>query len=398
MEMYLQFGHGMMAHTRELLSDWAGGGVILSPRDLTEPQLQRVAQDINDRGGEPFLDPQCFARTADHPRLTNHTYWEVYRKYSTSAFRGGVGTAALLSELARLSRALGIKRHILPGLLAPVVNDDWFSFHDAIVEEAPRHFGQDPLIATIALSSEALRDEAQVESIVDHVEKWGVAGLYVVPETPSAYLVDDPVWMANLLILASGLKLAGKSVIVGYCSHQMLCLACANVDAIASGTWLNVRAFAPDKFFTPEEDDVSRRATWYYCPHALSEYKIPFLDIARRVGILDELRPDAALGSSYADPLFGGAAPTTVDWGEQAAFRHYLTCLHSQAATSRRATFDETVNEYLRTLARARASVGRFRSNGVLGGDRDFSDRVDVNQSALTVLARARGPRLRRGW
>jgi len=118
----------------------------------------------------------------------------------------------------------------------------------------------------VALSDEAIRDENQVEAVIDRVAGWPVSGFYVVGEVPGAYLVDDPSWLANLLILASGLKLLRKSVIVGYSSHQ-LCPAACNVDAIASGTWL-----------TP------------------------------------------ALGSSYADPLFAGAQPSTVHWGEQSAF------------------------------------------------------------------------------
>jgi hypothetical protein len=75
-----------------------------------------------------------------------------------------------------------------------------------------------------------------------------VPGFYVIAETPSAYLVENPVWLANLLIV-SGLKLLGRSVLVGYCNHQMLGLAATKADVIASGTWLNVRAFPPEKFY-----------------------------------------------------------------------------------------------------------------------------------------------------
>jgi len=93
MQMYLQFGHGMMAHTRELLSNWKGGAAILSPRDLTEAQLQRVAVDVVKSGGEPLLDPQCFSTQADHYRLTKHTYWNVVSQYPNEVYLGGVRTA-----------------------------------------------------------------------------------------------------------------------------------------------------------------------------------------------------------------------------------------------------------------------------------------------------------------
>jgi serine/threonine protein kinase len=43
MELYLQFGYGMMEHCRFLVSEWQGGTVVLSPRDLTDEQLGRLA-------------------------------------------------------------------------------------------------------------------------------------------------------------------------------------------------------------------------------------------------------------------------------------------------------------------------------------------------------------------
>lgn len=398
MRFYLQIGWGMMGHVRELLSDWAEGGAILSPRDMEPQQLVQLAGSVARLGGEPLLDPQCFAHDADHARLNSHDYWQAFRSHSTSALLDGPGTSDVLSRLAALAQQCGITRHILPGILANPVNDDWFAVHDTIIEEAQGHFDGQPLLATIALSSEALRDETQVEAVVERAASWDVEGYYVVAETPSAYLVQDPTWLANLLILAAGLKLTRRFLLVGYCSHQMLCLSASNTDAIASGTWLNVRAFPPSKFYVPDPDAVSRRALWYYCPQALSEYKIQFLDIARRVGVLDMMRPDSRLGSTYADPLFSGAIPTSIDWGEPRSFRHYLACLRAQAAEASATSYQGSVSVHQRLLASAEQTIERLRQSGVLGGDRDFSDSIDVNRAALAVLDSALGPRLRRQW
>jgi hypothetical protein len=201
-----------------------------------------------------------------------------------------------------------------------------------------------------------------------------------------------------MLILTSGLKLLRKTVLVGYSSHQMLCLAACNVDIIAAGTWLNVRAFPTAKFYAPEDDEVSRRTTWYYCPQVLSEYKLPFLDIALRQGVLNLIRPDPAFGSSYADPLFRGAQPSTVRWGEQSAFRHYLTCLRAQCQRVTAPNFAQAMTVQTQLLDSASAGLRTLRSAGVYGNDRDFSQAIDANRSALAVFERARGARLRREW
>lgn len=399
MQMYLQFGHGMMAHTRELLSAWGGGAAILSPRDLTEVQLIKIAADIGKVGAETLLDPQCFSTQADHYRLTKHAYWSVVSQYPNEVYSGGVRTAEFLASLAAASRSLNVSRHILPTPIATAVTDDYFAACEAILDEAPNHFGQEPQLITIALPSTSILDELQIENLIERARSWqNIVGFYVVAETPGAYLIDNPVWLANLLILTSGLRLLGKSVLVGYSHHQMMCLAAAKVDAIAAGTWLNVRSFSPEKFFTPADDEISRRATWYYCPQALSEYKLPFLDIALTAGVLDQMRPDPILGSNYADVLFQGLPPSAVNWGEQDAFRHYLTCLRSQTRRIRQTSFQDAFDDNLSMLDQAETLVSTLRREGVYGGDRDFVSCFDVNRAALTRFRAARGQQLQRRW
>jgi hypothetical protein len=278
------------------------------------------------------------------------------------------------------------------------VSDDWFACQENVINEAPDHFRDASLFATIAISNGSINDEAQIEAVVERVSKWKVSGLYVVAEHPDDYLVSQPNWLANLLILVSGLKLLGRQVIVGYSSHQMLCLAAAKADIIASGTWLNVRAFPLEKFYAAGPEETSRRTTWYYCPQALSEFKIEFLDIALRQGVLADMAPPPTINSKYAAPLFSGAAPTSIAWGEQNAFRHYLTCLRQQAASSTQASFAATFDHHHKLLDQAETLLRKLHAKGIRGQDRDFGPIVDVNRAAMAVFAAAREQRLSRAW
>jgi hypothetical protein len=178
----------------------------------------------------------------------------------------------------------------------------------------------------------------------------------------------------------------------------MLCLAAAKADIIAAGTWLNVRSFALDKFYTPGPEDTSRRTTWYYCSEALSEFKIEFLDIALRQGVLGEMAPPASVEQKYAAPLFSGVAPTSVAWGEQNAFRHYLTSLRSQATLASKNTFSDTIAHHNDALDRAEALLRKLHFERCTRAGRDFGQLVDVNRAALAVFSSAREPRLSRSW
>ncbi|NLN72539.1 MAG: hypothetical protein GX137_07150 [Thermoplasmatales archaeon] len=397
MDLYFQFGHGMMDLCRNLIRAWESGTVILSPRDLNGEQILRFANDIKRINGRLLLDPQLYEPRANHHRLTQHDYWPV--DYDTNIFLGGLGLRNLLVGLRKLNDAAQTDAYIIPGLYCDRFDDDWLTFQQSIIDESSNVFNGKPQLATICLSGETLRNEEQIEMLLNCSESWDVEGYYVVPERPHGqYLVDDPLWLTNLLVLCSGLKLQKRQVIVGYCNHQMLCLASANVDALASGTWLNVRTFSTAKFIEAADDNKSRRAKWYYCPHALSEFKLAFLDMGHRAGIIETMRPDPAIGSNYADILFTGALPTSTNYSETESFRHYLQCLHTQCLNARGDSFRKTIDNHNLILTTAEGFLNQFHECGVRGQDRDFANYIDVNRSAIAGLVRSRGFVLDRQW
>src|SRR5690349_1947580 len=205
MKLYLQFGHGMMAHCAKLLGGSVGEGVILSPRDLTLKQLTDVAAATADAKKSVLFDPQCYIRDADHQRLTQHSYWKAFKKTATSSILTGPGAAAIVAPLYAYNVALGTDSVLLPGVMADAVTRDWLDLHHNIVTQGLRLITDRPVFATIALSTDATADENQIEAVVEEASKWDVAGFYVVAQA-AKYLVEDINWLANLMILTAGLK------------------------------------------------------------------------------------------------------------------------------------------------------------------------------------------------
>lgn len=398
MDLYLQFGYGMMGHCCRLVEQWVGGTVILSPRDLEPDQLPRLASEVRSlSGGAVLLDPQLYLPHSDHERLRRHDYWP--RDYETTAFWQGPALSAFVNELVGLNVGLQCREFILPGLLTSDADDLWLSTQRSMINEAASRGTGLPLLTTIALTADAVRNQDQIGQILEGSESWPVAGYYIVLEHPNGdYLIKDPVWLANALDLLAGLKLRGSKVILGYANQQMLIAATAKVDAIASGTWMNVRSFPPDKFRAALDDEQKQRAVWYYCPQALSEYKLPFLDMANRRGLLDSMAPPPDLDGGHASMLFSGVDPSVSGFAEPAAFRHYLHCLRQQALSSVKSSFDETTAHHEGQLTQAASLTQSLRSSGIRGDSRDFNEIVDVNLSALADLRSTRGPILRRRW
>jgi hypothetical protein len=393
MELYLQFGWGMMEHCRTLCQEFGGSTAILSPRDLDEDQLIRLSSELRQLGGSVLLDPQFYLPRSDHHRLTSHTYWPD--DYDTTGFAGD-GRQVMMQALVALNRQLETTHLIVPGQRADTVDDLWLESQRGFLEAA-RDATDQALIMTMCLSAEAVRSNDQISLVMEQAEQMSVSGYYLVAERPGlAYLVDDPQWLANTLDLAAGLRRLGANVIVGYSNHQQLIMACVGVDAIASGTWMNVRSFFPDKFRSTYEDEIRRRTTWYYCPQALSEYTLPYLDIGVRQGLRNELRPDPP--TLYASPIFEVPQPSASGWTETDAFRHYLTALRRQVQAATCGSFDETVATHGALLDRAEEILKRFREHGIFSPTRDFRDGIAANRAALIVLERTHGPMLRRGW
>jgi len=398
MKFCLQFGYGMMEHCRHLISAWGEGTVILSPRDMSDKQIHTLSLEIsNIKGGRVMIDPQFYLPHADHARLCTHDYWPS--SYNTGLFFQGSQLQSLLNKLNTLNKTANTSAFILPGFLATQVDDIWLGTQSNFIDAGRQIAGTRPIIATIALSANVVQDQNQIELLIETAQDWKPDGFYIVCEHPQGdYLVQDPNWLVNVLDLVAGLRLLGAKVILGYCNHQMLIASVAKVDAICSGTWMNVRSFPPDKFRQKYDEEIQRRATWYYCPQALSEYKIPFLDVAWRQNLLSEMKPPTELDGGYASKLFTGIQPSTVSFLEQSAFRHYLHALHEQAQSLVHDTYDEAVDAQNELLDKAEDILSTLITAGIRGQNRDFRDLIDVNRSALSLFNTLRGAMLRRKW
>jgi len=363
-------------------------------------EIEPLSKAIAQQGGLTLFDPVLYNPRATYPKLAQYAYWPS-GNYETNSLSDQNYVQALLKEIAILNTSAGTLQHILPGLLCKEVSLGWLSVQRTFIAQSKVIMVDKPRLATICLSSDVLRDTRQILRLLVESEDWDVDGYYLVAQHPNDdYLVDDPNWLTNLLQLCAGLKMSGRTVIVGYCSPQMLYCAAANVDAIASGDWQNVRLFDIQKFDKPEEatNNVTRRAIWYYSPQTLSEYKLPALDLAAGAGVLYKLKAPVRMASSYADVLFGGTLPSGTDYSVGNEARHYLQCLHTQSAEVSQPTFQETLAIQRALLVEADMLVTELKADGIYHRERNIMSVIDTNYAALTRLEKDRGFQLEDYW
>ncbi len=406
MELFLQFSHNMQSVCRELIGAWNGGTVIMSPRDCSAPgdgkpcALETYAGSFTALGGKVLVDPQFYCPDADHKNLTNHDYWP--KAYDSGGFFDDAepDCGVLLQKLGELNQRAGASQIIVPGLLASTVDDQWLDRQAKLITTAHHELGDEAdLIATVALSADAGKSSEQVHRVLKAADDWHVKGVYLIGEHPDGvYLVENDEWLANLLDLIAGLRLRGIFVIVGYSNQQMLFAACSSANAIAAGIHKSKRQFASGMLMAPEEEQAMRQAPWYYCPQAYSEFKLPRLDTAHLLGVLDKMRHPIEFNVNYADSLFAGAKPSTADLQLRPLWLHYLGCLRAQALGSRKATFDDTLDSYRASLDTAENLLTELASKHIRADDRSIQPALDPIRVALDLLVQSRGAMLRRAW
>lgn len=398
MDLYLQFGYGMKNLSIELSKEWASTSVILSPRDITPKQLENWSKEFSKANVNCIFDPQCYFPKCDHKNLIQYGYWDNSLNTNLNTVEDAETT--LIRKINVYNGIINSDKFIIPGIMRKY-SSEWFKQWKnnclRLSEVTRKVVKNRKSILTIALPSDLLcQDESNIEQIIETSSKWDVDGYYIIAEPYNGqYLVDNPVWISNLMQLCAGLKLQNREVIVGYANQQLLCLSASKVDAIASGTYLNVRKFS-NKF--EQLDDIKRKSVWFYYPHALSEYKIPFLDVAYNNGILKEMKPEVELDNPYISLIFSGILPSSTAFNETMAFKHYLQTLKKQVTLCSRNNFKDTIaaNEMLLNTAERRIEF--LEKNGVYAQARSFKDIVDVNRSALQRLQKTRGFMLELSW
>jgi hypothetical protein len=398
MDLFLQTGHGMMSHNLKLVSKWGRGAIVLSPKNMTLAQMLKHSKEIEKKNGEVLIDPQFYVPRSMLENLNEHSYWPS--NYETGAFFSGAGIKKLINDLfTHYIEPMNASGFIIPTLLLEDINNDWDKFTEATINELVKKTIQIPSYCTLCISANLLQDEAKIHELLERIEQYPVAGFYIIPIHPrNMYLVDDVSWLINLMDFCAGIKLTGKKVILGYSSHQFLIFALTKIDAICAGTWLKTRIFPVGDFDDSDGQEMARRSTWYYCPQALTEYQVGFLDIAHRIGILDMLKTSESFGSSCADVLFSGTQPSVVKFSEHDAFQHYLHCLSIQCKDVSKDTYDDTI-KYLRMIFETALEITSLcRSKGVRGKNRDFSEVAEINISLLDAFDSLRGMIYKHRW
>lgn len=379
----------------ELISKWGNGTVILSPVNMQEDKIEQFSKNIEHIGGGVMFDPQMFYPKEGHLKLQEYSYWPN----GNSTVTNGDESYKIDREILKINNAINSKAIILPG---KEMNEYTAENNIQWMKNSANYFKSKtvkPLFGTLCLCSETIRNSDSIELLVDKIKQIPVDGYYIIPRPANdEYIISDQLWMLGFLKLLTCLKLAGKAIIVGYSNHQGLLYSLANVDAIASGTFMNTRSFLPSKFKYPKTDDIKHKSTWYYLPTAFTEYKATTLDVAMQRGYLNNFQPQGTFSNIYSSMLFNGAVPSSTNYSESNSFKHYLFCLNKQCEILTKNSYTETFDSYEFMLNNSENMIKYLKRLGHTGQNRAFEPGLEANRLSMCANDQDYGFRLKLDW
>jgi len=242
-------------------------------------------------------------------------------------------------------------------------------------------------------------NEDRAEILSDAIEGWDVGGIYLIAEHPgSEYLVTDPMWVARILDIVAGARIGGKTVLIGYARTKCWSLR------LLGRRRLHLAAGSMSGGFH-RRDSTSRARTRLAAAQLGTTPRIcsrnSNCNISISLGGSDGFQPsrDRPVSTAhFAAALFSGAQPTTVDFGESSAFRHYLHCVRQQVGTARQPTYRETILEHERLLGAAEAQLTALRRRKHCESGAWIFRCRGREQGGARVLEATRGPILSREW
>lgn len=399
MELFLQFGHGMKNLSIELSKKWGGLTSILSPRDMNPLQMVKWCEDFKKNNIKCLFDPQLYVPKGEQKNLVQYSYWD--KGFSTNLGSSDTYEISIIKKIKEYNDIADTFAFICPSILKPfsdVWHNNYINETNKIITAAQNTIIDKPIWATLSLPCNFLvQKEDEIERFIQDIAEFNVDGYYIIAEAPEKkYLIDNPLWLINVFHICAALKLLNKTVIYGYGNHQLLPLSMAKVDAIASGTWLNVRSFT-NRFI--DNDETKRKSTWIYYPPALSEYKLSFIDLAYSTGVLKMMELGDKYSNEYSDLIFKTKIlPSSTGLTETTAFKFYLCSLKRQIEDLNQESYNKTyyANEVL--INTAQRTIEQLEKRGIFAQTRSFRDIIDVNRAAMQVLDNTRGFILDLSW
>ena len=366
MTIFAQHGWGKSTMVHDGVTNRSVAGVIVSPRDETPMNLGKLLDEVAAiaHDAERFVDPQLYSSTIPNPHDIYLPHYPHYRKGLSSISFSPNELTNIVSDTFEWQSKLNVTAVVSPTVLVDVLGSQWAQVSMMFAQEAVnQHSGKKPLLISIAVDEDALRDSRALNSWLNDLTTLQADGFYiVVRRTMEGYQQHfEPSNLSGLLSICYSLAELNKyKVIVGYSDIVTLLLHAVGVTGTACGWHFNLKQFSRSRF--RKSSGGQWRPPRYTSSELLSS--VTFAEMGTLYN--SNLSGSVLSGTQYDAAFSGGTAPTTQDWPIHDATLHHWDVLTNMVKNLANRPLIDRLDVVQRLIPLAGTRVARFEQQGIL--------------------------------
>ena len=327
MTILAQHGWGKTDKIQQGIADGSIQGVIMSPRDETPAKLASFLSEIQDDypNTERLVDPQLYVGTIWPVRDGKLPEYGYYRQSLTpNSF-----SVAEVQRFVRLTldwqSGLDVSAVVSPTVRVDDLNSQWAQIAMMFAQETiARHDRTKPLLISLVVAEDALRQRGLVDNWLDDLTQLDVDGFYLVIRRSSEIYRQhyDPEVLCSLLRVCYSLAEVNQyRVFSGYTDMVTLLLHAVGVTGTAAGWYATLKQFTLRRF-QPVSGGRPARVRYSSRPFLNSIYMTELDGIYSGGGVARVLS-----GTPFDGQFNGPPNPENVPWPLDESARHHWRVL-----------------------------------------------------------------------
>ncbi len=326
MTILAQHGYGKKKKIEQGIKNGSIEGVIISPRDESPTNLAAFLASIASEwpSTERLVDPQLYVGTilpVNAPKLLCYPY---YRERLTPVSFSPNDIRFFVSESLKWQSTLDISAVLSPTVMVDDLSNQWAQISMMLAQETvAQHDGTKPLLVSLVIGEDALRQRNSVHRWLDDLTTLEVDGFYlVVRRSSESYRQHyEPEVLTSLLHICYSLaELNQYRVFSGYTDMATMLLHAVGITGSGAGWYANLRQFNLRRF-QPSSGGRQPRSRYSSSP-LLNVIYMTELDVIYRAGQVADVLSDTPFDRRFNGPR----NPENLPWlPDDAALHHWQT-------------------------------------------------------------------------
>ena len=360
MTILAQQGWGKGNKIESGLSNGSIQGVIASPRDETPVNLTSFLSSIqaNHPSAERLADPLFHIGTLWPVHALRLKHYPHYRSHLTPISFSSANIQQFVADTLDWQRGLDVSTVVSPTVMVDDLSSRWAQIAMMLAQETVnQHDKVKPLLISLVVGEDALRQRLQVDAWLDDLTLLDVDGFYLVVRRASETYrqhYDQDVLASLLRVCYSLAELNDYRILAGYTDMVTLLLHAVGVSGTGAGWYANLKQFTLRRFQPPTGGRRAR--TRYSSRPLLNSIYITELD-----SIFNGGRVSAVLTGTPFDTRFNGTTnPENVAWPDDEAALHHWHVLDGISQSLTGTTVGDRLDSAHNLILLARATYAQM--------------------------------------